>query len=93
MEYHNAFAEQDQTLNMTDQMDDCLILFKDAAPCTCNKSSQIKRTNTKRSFKHTSRGGKYKLNQLKGVSGHGPHQCRNVRQACHKSQAAGGKSK
>jgi hypothetical protein len=50
MEYHNAFAEQDQTLKMTDQMDDYLILFKDAAPCTCNKSCQIKRTYTERSF-------------------------------------------
>jgi hypothetical protein len=38
MEHQNAFAEQDQTLNMTDQMDDYLILNKDAAPCICNKS-------------------------------------------------------
>jgi hypothetical protein len=38
MEYHNAFGEQDHTLNMTVQMDDYLILFKDAAPCACNKS-------------------------------------------------------
>lgn len=50
MEYHNAFAEQDQTLNMTDQMGDYLILFKDAAPCTCNKSCQIIRTYAERSF-------------------------------------------
>lgn len=50
MEYHNASAEQDQTLNMTDQMDDYLILFKDAAPCTCNKSCQIKSNYTERSI-------------------------------------------
>jgi hypothetical protein len=50
MAFHNAFAEQDHTLNMTDQMDDYLILLKDAAPYTRNKSCQIKRTYTEMSF-------------------------------------------
>lgn len=36
MEHHNAFAEQDQSPNMTNQMNDYLINIKDAVPCTCN---------------------------------------------------------